>query len=201
MRFANAARHIFPCPHRIVKPDGGWRGRETLRAHSVLAMRTSAPKPITPPPSPCLHPQSLIPMTQAVMRINTIWYALRWFLLPYPRCVRFASGSMQDDKRSGGPQGAGPYGSQFKVAIPRLPARRAPPPTTPKSRQRDRVQRACRNCHKRSGSSIDTASTCPPHQPSNQLHQRSNAAAAFPAATIAKRQTRPVFTSGPEEIV
>ncbi|KAE8840029.1 hypothetical protein HRS9122_06634 [Pyrenophora teres f. teres] len=56
---------------------------------------------------------------------------------------------MQDDRRSGGPQGVGPYGSQFKVAIPRLPARRAPPPTTPKSRQRDRVQRACRNCHKR----------------------------------------------------
>ncbi|KAG9187290.1 hypothetical protein G6011_05161 [Alternaria panax] len=55
---------------------------------------------------------------------------------------------MQDDRRPR-PPAAGPYGSQFKVAIPRLPARRAPPPTTPKSRQRDRVQRACRNCHKR----------------------------------------------------
>ncbi|KAI4647246.1 uncharacterized protein J4E79_010397 [Alternaria viburni] len=60
---------------------------------------------------------------------------------------------MQDDRRPGPPPAghpsAGPYGSQFKVAIPRLPPRRAPPPTTPKSRQRDRVQRACRNCHKR----------------------------------------------------
>lgn len=153
--FANPARNLFMSPP-IREPGHTRRCRVTLRASSVLAMRTSAPKPITQLPSPCLHPQSLIPMTQAVMRINTIWYALRWFLLPYPRSLRFASGPMQDDRRSGGPQGAGPYGSQFKVAIPRLPARRAPPPTTPKSRQRDRVQRACRNCHKRSGSKSRT---------------------------------------------
>ncbi|KAL7770332.1 hypothetical protein CFE70_000265 [Pyrenophora teres f. teres 0-1] len=46
---------------------------------------------------------------------------------------------MQDDRRSGGPQGVGPYGSQFKVAIPRLPARRAPPPTTPNAKDRNQA--------------------------------------------------------------
>ncbi|KAF1832239.1 hypothetical protein BDW02DRAFT_600108 [Decorospora gaudefroyi] len=56
---------------------------------------------------------------------------------------------MQDDRRPEPSSSAGPSRSQFKVAIPRLPARHAPPPTTTKSRQRDRVQRACRNCHKR----------------------------------------------------
>ncbi|KAL1801751.1 hypothetical protein ACET3X_002093 [Alternaria dauci] len=42
-----------------------------------------------------------------------------------------------------------PLQHSSKVAIPRLPARRVPPPTTSKSRQRDRIQRACRNCHNR----------------------------------------------------
>lgn len=62
------------------------------------------------------------------------------------------SGLMQDDRRSMSAPTAGPYGTQSnKIAIPRLTSRRVPPPPTAKSRQRDRVQRACRNCHKRSG--------------------------------------------------
>ncbi|KAJ6273224.1 hypothetical protein PSV08DRAFT_385628 [Bipolaris maydis] len=59
---------------------------------------------------------------------------------------------MQDDQRPIGSALTGPYPVQFKVAIPRLSSRRALPTTTSKSRPRDRVQLACRNCHKRSGS-------------------------------------------------
>jgi hypothetical protein len=99
---------------------------------------------------------------------------------------------MQDHLQPTGSASAAPYGTQLKVAIPRLSSRRAPPPATPKSRQRDRVQLACRNCHKRSGSSQ-------PHriaQPQlTRSGQRSNAAAAFPAATIATKRTNPVSTN------
>jgi hypothetical protein len=59
---------------------------QIARARSVLAMRTSAPRPITSsalPPSRSPHPQSSIAMTQAVIFINTIRDALRWFLFPY----------------------------------------------------------------------------------------------------------------------
>ncbi|KAF1935361.1 hypothetical protein EJ02DRAFT_131635 [Clathrospora elynae] len=54
---------------------------------------------------------------------------------------------MQDGTRS--ELNASSYGSHSKVAIPRLPYPKRPPPPTPRSRQRDRVQRACQNCRKR----------------------------------------------------
>ncbi|USP81639.1 uncharacterized protein yc1106_08913 [Curvularia clavata] len=50
---------------------------------------------------------------------------------------------------STGSAATGPYETQLKVAIPRLSSQRAPPPAVPKSRPRDRVPLACRNCHKR----------------------------------------------------